>query len=173
MSKYVLSILGIVMCGIIIDVILPNGNISKYIKGVYSIFVVAVIINPVVSFLSNKNQIKLNYQTFEMDSELVLYIYEKRTNNLEKSIEEDLSNQGFKGIDIELQFSINNNEIKYNLCTVNLKNLSISQDKLHINKYEFIQGIVTDYVNLTNEEIVYEWIAKKEYSKVVRKTKKS
>jgi len=161
------------MCGIIIDVILPNGNISKYIKGVYSIFVVAVIINPVVSFLSNKNQIKLNYQTFEMDSELVLYIYEKRTNNLEKSIEEDLSNQGFKGIDIELQFSINNNEIKYNLCTVNLKNLSISQDKLHINKYEFIQGIVTDYVNLTNEEIVYEWIAKKEYSKVVRKTKKS
>jgi len=156
MSKYVLSILGIVMCGIIIDVILPNGNISKYIKGVYSIFVVAVIINPVVSFLSNKNQIKLNYQTFEMDSELVLYIYEKRTNNLEKSIEEDLSNQGFKGIDIELQFSINNNEIKYNLCTVNLKNLSISQDKLHINKYEFIQGIVTDYVNLTNEEIVYE-----------------
>jgi len=173
MSKYVLSILGIVMCGIIIDVILPNGNISKYIKGVYSIFVVAVIINPVVSFLSNKNQIKLNYQTLEMDSELVLYIYEKRTNNLEKSIEEDLSNQGFKGIDIELQFSINNNEIKYNLCTVNLKNLSISQDKLHINKYEFIQGIVTDYVNLTNEEIVYEWIAKKEYSKVVRKTKKS
>lgn len=158
------------MCGIIIDVILPSGNISKYIKGIYSIFVVAVIINPVVSFLSNKNQIKLNYQTFEMDSELVSYIYEKRTNNLEKSIEEDLSNQGFKGIDIELQFSINSNEIEYNLCTVNLKNLSISQDKLHINKYEFIQGIVTDYVNLTNEEIVYEWIAKKEYSKVVGKT---
>ena len=156
MSKYVLSILGIVMCGIIIDVILPSGNISKYIKGIYSIFVVAVIINPVVSFLSNKNQIKLNYETFEMDNELVSYIYEKRTNNLEKSIEEDLSNQGFKGIDIELQFSINNNEIEYNLCTVNLKNLSISQDKQHINKYEFIQGIVTDYVNLTNEEIVYE-----------------
>ena len=156
MSKYILSILGIVLCGIIIDVILPSGNISKYIKGIYSIFVVAVIINPIVNLISNKNQIKLNYETFDVDKELIFYIYEKRTNNLEKLIEEELSNHGFTGIEIELQFSINSNEIEYKSCTANINNLSISQEKLHINKYEFIKEIVTNYVNLTNEEIVYE-----------------
>lgn len=156
MKAYVLSVLGIVVCGIIIDVILPTGNISKYIKSVYSIFVVAVIINPIVSFLTNKNDIKLNYNNFEIDTELVNYIYEKRTNNLEKTIEKELENEGFLNVDIELQYSINNNEIEYKTCTANLKKMLILEDELNINKYEFIQKIVTDYVSLTNEEIVYE-----------------
>ena len=52
MTAYILSVLGIVIAGVIIDVIIPAGSISVYIKSIYSIFVVAVIISPVINFLS-------------------------------------------------------------------------------------------------------------------------
>ena len=154
MSGYVLSILGIVLLGVIIDVIIPSGNISKYIKSVFSIFVVAVIISPVVNFLSNKNGIKLEYDNYEMDKQLIEYIFAKRTENEENKIEIYLKDNGFNGIDINLNYSINNNELEYISCTINLKNLVISADKQHINKYEFITKTVKDFTNLTDEEIV-------------------
>jgi len=156
MSGYVLSILGIVLLGVIIDVIVPSGNINKYIKSIFSIFVEAVIISPVVNFLSNKNGIKLDYDNFEMDKQLIEYIFEKRAENEENEIEIYLKDNGFNGIDINLNYSINNNELDYISCIINLKNLVISADKQHINKYEFIKKSVKDFANLTDEEIVID-----------------
>lgn len=158
MSGYVLSILGIVLLGVIIDVIIPSGNINKYIKSVFSIFVVAVIISPVVKFISNKNGIKIDYTDYEMDKQLIEYIFEKRTENEENKIEIYLKDNGYDKIDINLNYSINNNELDYISCTINLENLVISADKQHINKYEFIKKTVKDFTNLTDEEIVInEW----------------
>jgi len=146
------------LLGVIIDVIVPSGNINKYIKSIFSIFVVAVIISPVVNFLSNKNGIKLDYDNFEMDKQLIEYIFEKRAENEENEIEIYLKENGFDGIDINLNYSINNNELDYISCIINLKNLVISADKQHINKYEFIKKSVKDFANLTDEEIVIdEW----------------
>jgi len=158
MSGYVLSILGIVLLGVLIDVIIPSGNINKYIKSIYSIFVVAVIISPVVNFIANKNDYKLTYLNYEIDAELLEYVYKLRVENAENNIEIYLNNEGFSGIDIIIDYSINNNEIQYNSCSVNLQNLGISADKLNINKYEFIKQAVKSFTNLTYEEIViYEW----------------
>ena len=146
------------MLGVIIDVIIPSGNINKYIKSVFSIFVVAVIISPVVKFISNKNGIKIDYTDYEMDKQLIEYIFEKRTENEENKIEIYLKDNGYDKIDINLNYSINNNELDYISCTINLENLVISADKQHINKYEFIKKTVKDFTNLTDEEIVInEW----------------
>ena len=134
-----------------------SAYINKYIKSVFSIFVVAVIISPVVKFISNKNGIKLDYNNYELDKELVEYIYEKRVDNEENKIEIYLNDEGFSEVDINIEYSINNNEIEYLSCNVNLKNLVILADKQHINKYEFIKGIVKDFTNMTDEEImIYE-----------------
>lgn len=162
MSGYVLSILGIVLIGVIIEVVIPSGNISKYIKGIFSIFVVAVIISPVVTLISNKNNFKLTYTNYELDSELIEYIYSNRVKNIESEIENYLKQEGFDKIDIKIDFSIENDEITYNFCNVNLQNLEISADKHHINKYEFIKDVISNYTNLTDEEIIfYEWRKRK------------
>lgn len=158
MSAYILSILGIVVAGIIIDVVIPAGNISKYIKGVYAIFVVAVLINPIVQFISKTHDYKLNYTDYELDAELIEYIFTNRVESKENEIEMYLNCEGFLNIDIKINFSINKNEIVYNSCLVNLENLSIKPDKQHINKYEFITKAISTYTNLTYEEIeFYEW----------------
>ena len=158
MNGYILSILGIVIAGIIIDIILPTGTISKYIKSIYSIFVVAVLLMPLINFLNKNNGFKLNYTDYELQENLINFISTKRVDSLEINIEEHLLSEGFNSIDIEINFSIENNEILLNSCDVNLKNLEISADKQHINKYEFIKEVVTNFTNLNSEEIIFnEW----------------
>ena len=164
MSGYILSILGIVVSGIIIDIVLPTGSVNKYIKSVYSIFVVAVLLMPLIRFINNSNGLELSYTDYELQENLLNYIYKNQVDNLEIKIEDQLSNNGFYKIDIELGFSIENNELNINSCKANLENLSISLESQHINKYEFIKKVVTEFTNLSSEEItICEWKRKKEF----------
>ena len=43
MGEYLLSILGIVILGVVIDVVMPSGSTSKYISGIFAIVVMFVI----------------------------------------------------------------------------------------------------------------------------------
>lgn len=158
MVGYVLSILGIIVAGVFIDIIVPSGSINKYIKGIYSIFVVAVMIGPLVKLLAKKGDLTLKYEEYQINETLLTYIHENQAKSMELEMEQTLDQEGFANIDIILNFSSENNELNYLSCQVNLKNLVISADKQHINKYEFIKEIIKNGTNLTDEEIIIdEW----------------
>ncbi|MBO5954547.1 MAG: stage III sporulation protein AF [Clostridia bacterium] len=156
MTGYILSILGIVVAGVFIDIIVPAGTINKYIKGIYSIFVVAVLISPVVKFLNKNHDFTIKYEEYNVNDELLDYIFTMRATSLETNIEKALADEGFSNVDIKFTFSIENNELKYNSCNVNLKNLVISADNQHINKYEFIKEALRQNTNLTEQEIIFD-----------------
>ena len=82
MSGYILSILGIVLAGVFIDIIVPAGAISKYIKGIYSIFVVAILVSPVVKFLNKNHDFTIKYQEHNINENLLNYIYTMRATSL-------------------------------------------------------------------------------------------
>ena len=158
MTDYILSILGIVVVGVIIDVIIPSGSVNKYIKSIYSIFVVAVLLMPLIKFVNSGKDISLTYKDYEIEEELLTHISNKRVEEMEETIENHFTTEGFKEIDIQLNYSLNNNKIEYNSCTVNLQNMEILSDKQHINKYEFIKDVVSYYTNLSYQEIIInEW----------------
>lgn len=156
MTGYILSILGIVVAGIFIDIIVPSGKINKYIKSIYSIFVVAVILSPLITLLCKKQDFVVKYEDYQLNDGLINFIYEMRASSLETNLENALKEEGFSNIDIVLTFSSENNELKYNSCKINLKNLVIDKDKQHINKYEFIKKLVKKNTNLSDEEITID-----------------
>ncbi len=156
MNGYVLSILGVVVAGIIIDIIIPSGQINKYIKSIFSIFVVAVILSPVITFFHENQGFQLKYEDYEIEQTLHNYITKQKISSMEKSILKDLEKSGYKNIDIKISYSVNDNKLELYSCTVNLKNLVITSDKPHINKYEFIIEVVSTYTNLTDEVIIFD-----------------
>ena len=171
MTGYILSILGIVVAGVFIDIIVPSGSINKYIRGIYSIFVVAVLVSPIMKLLNKTNDFTIKYEDYNLNTDLLSYIYTMRATSLETNMEKALTEEGFSNIDIILNFSIENDELQYNSCEINLKNLVISSDKQHINKYEFIKEVVKVNTNLTDEEIIInEWQRKETNNKVAWKT---
>ncbi len=155
MAGYILSILGIVIAGIIIDIIVPSGNINKYIKSIYAIFVVAVILSPLINYLNKEHDLSLHYEDYQVSEQLLNYISKQKVSSLELQIENSLNEEGFSNVDIKINYSIENNELSINSCTVNLQNLVIVADKQHINKYEFIIEVVQEHTNLTEEVIIF------------------
>ena len=155
MAGYILSILGIVVAGVFIDIIIPSGTISKYIKSIYAIFVLAVIITPIIKFFNNNQGFNLQYQEYEINQNVINYIQTNKIATIENDITLELENEGLFNIDIIINYSIDNNELSINSCTINLENLVISSDNQHINKYEIIKEIVREYTNLTDEEMIF------------------
>lgn len=158
MKGYVLSILGIALCGVLIDVIMPSGSTSKYIKSIFSIFVVAVILNPVIDFFAKTKNLEINYNSIEVNQKLINYITNQKVEQTKKSIILDLCNQGISNVDITLNFALENNQIVYNSCFVNIKNIVYNQADKHISKYELITDVVKQHTNLNDEVIIFdEW----------------
>ena len=158
MTGYILSILGIVVAGIFIDIIVPDGTINKYVKSIYSIFVVAVILSPIVKLISKKDIYTLQHEDYQVNEKLMNYIQNQKVKQMENKIKAELESEGFKNLDIKINYSTNSNELSLISCEINLKKLSIDADKQHINKYEFIAGVVKENTNLLDEVILfYEW----------------
>lgn len=158
MSGYILSILGIVVVGIIVDVIIPSGAINKFIKSVYGIFVVLIIINPVIKLFKNANDFNLNYNNYQTNVNLLNYINNLKIDALKKEIIKQLKDKGLEGVEVEIAFSLNSNNLQLNSCTVNLKNLSSLNNQVHNNRYEIIVEVVKEITNLDKEVIIFnEW----------------
>ncbi len=155
MSGYILTILGIVLAGILIDIIVPTGKINKYIKSIFAIFVVAVILMPVVKFIAKSDEITINYTDYEIEQNLMDYIFSSRVTAYENEIIEVLENNGLSNIDIKINYSINSNELSLNSCEVNLKNMTSSNIEMHNNRYEFIAETIKEITNLTDEVIIF------------------
>ncbi len=156
MKGYILSILGVVVVGILVDVIIPSGKMNKFIKSVYSIFVVLIIISPIIKLFNKHKDFNFNYNDYTISQPLLNYINKQKLTAYKNDIISALNNEGLTGVDLEFNYSLENDKLILNSCTVNLKNLSISSNFTHTNKYEFISKVVTTVTGLNAEEIVFD-----------------
>ncbi len=154
MNSYVISILGIVVLGIIIDVIVPNGTINKYIRSIYAIFIVAVILSPLINFMKSNDKFSFNYKEYEINRNLINYIYTSKKEATENSITQALSSEGIEGVEVILNISTDLEKLTYVSCLVNLENMTNKGDKPHINSYEIITKLVKEFTGLKSEEII-------------------
>ena len=75
LSNWILSIAGIVCLSVIVELILPEGQMNKYIKGVFSFIIVLVIIMPIPNLLKKEYNFSeiLDENVFEVDED---YLYQ-------------------------------------------------------------------------------------------------
>ena len=67
-------LVGIVLLGVLIDVIMPDGEMNKYIKGVFSLLALFIIISPVQKLFNNNfdlNNIFYDSRAVETDSDFL------------------------------------------------------------------------------------------------------
>ncbi len=164
MKGYILSILGIVLLGVVLEIMLPTGKINKFVRSIFSIFIIAVLVAPLVNFVTDTKQISLDYADYQTSANLLEYINKKKVISTQESIKNTLKENGFSNVDIILNYSTENGDLVINSCNVNLKNMVILSDNLHINKYEFIGNVIRQETNLTSEVIIFDGWKRKETS---------
>ncbi len=91
-----MSIVGVICLGLLVDIVLPKGNVSKYVKGAFSLVVVAVIIAPLPSIFNSEWKIDFDINKFQVDSQFVESTLAKWSKQSSDDVEEYLFKRGYK-----------------------------------------------------------------------------
>ena len=157
MSGYLLTLLGVILLGVIVDIVLPSGSTSKYISGIFAIFVMFVIISPVLNWVRSDYKLS-NYFTdneIQLDQKLLYSINSSKLSAIQQSIEQQLSDNGYSGVEIDIQFEMVDDNVKITQVLANINKLVINSPAVNINKYVYIRQVVQQHVAVTEEVIVF------------------
>lgn len=113
MTAWVISIVGIVVLGVMVDVMLPEGSTAKYIKGVFGLIALAVMIAPIPK-LFNK---EFNFESIISENNTVI----QTDNNFLKDV---MVNYRSQVVD-KIEKVLDENEIAYDYVVVYLDNTMI------------------------------------------------
>ena len=157
MSGYLLSLLGVILLGVLVDVILPSGSTSKYISGIFAIVVMFVMISPVINWIRNDCNISEYFTSsdIQLNDKLLYNINNAKFNALETEIEQKLANSGYSNVEIDIQFEVVAGNVAITQVLADLNNLIINQNLVNINRYVYIRQLVMSYVAVTEEVIVF------------------
>ena len=135
-STWLLSVVGVVILGVLIDVVLPEGNINKYIKAVFAFVIILVIVSPLTKLdsvvVSLENLMKEN--EIQLDEDYIFSLNKKILNQINESIIRDAKNEGIENIEIDFVSEIDAFQLKINEVNIYLENVVIDKDIKHIDK---------------------------------------
>jgi len=87
MNGWIMSITGIVLISVLVDIILPEGQTNKYIKGIVGLMVVYVIISPLPKLLKMDlnliNIFDFSNSGYEIDETFINNINKDKIDELE------------------------------------------------------------------------------------------
>ena len=59
MTAWIFSIIGIIFLGVMLEIVIPDGKTNSFIKSIYSIILMFVIVNPIIKIF-NKDTLDLS-----------------------------------------------------------------------------------------------------------------
>lgn len=157
MSGYLLTLLGVILLGVLVDVILPSGSTAKYISGIFSIFVVFVIVSPLLSFIKKGYNLKdyFSSEQIELDDKLLNSFNKTKFSKLESDIEQELADKGYENVGVSITLNAEGKDLKINNIQVDITKLVIKAKEENINKYVYIRQVIMSKVAVNEEVIVF------------------
>ena len=120
---WILSILGIVVVGTVIDLVMPSGRMHKYIRSIFATVTILIIILPLPNLIKNGFQLDGDFiidNNFQLDQNFVDFANRQKIRSLELGVEKALEQEGIKGADVSIQAEVNGNEINITGVPINL-----------------------------------------------------
>jgi len=156
-SSWIISIVGIVILGVLIDLILPEGQMQKYIKSIFSVIVVLTMVSPVLNIDLNKiefNKFIYNESSIELNDKYLKNYNEDYKKTLERLLENSLEDKGYKNVSVEISYNLSNNYFEIQKVVLNIKNLVINTNQVHIDKYKEMRAIAVNLLNVKEGVVV-------------------
>ena len=106
MSGWLIGIVGVVSLGVLIEVLLPEGENSKYIRGIFSIIVIFVIISPLPKLAKGDYIDGFTSSTGEVEIDESYYqnVKDDMQTKVRENIKDKLQNAGYNDLSFDIQF---------------------------------------------------------------------
>ena len=156
MSEWLLSIAGIILLSVLCEFILPEGQINRYIRGIFAFITIFVIIAPLPK-LFNK---EMDFSNFLSSYDIELqedYLYEinlSKLNALQNDIISELENRGIENV--KISYSANVEKMYIFEITADLRDMSFSENSMNTQKAkDEITKVIKSISIFKNVEIAY------------------
>lgn len=159
-SSWLLSIAGVVCLSVLIELILPEGQMNKYIKGIFSFVIVFVIISPIPKVLNNQYDYShlFQFEDFALDENYLYQLNLDKMNFMQESIQDEIQTFGYHNTSVYLNGNIFDNSFKIKSVYVDLSELVISQNAEHkdITKIKkHITALIQKHIQIEEDMILY------------------
>jgi len=161
LSSWILSIIGIVFISIIMEIILPNGKTNKFIKSIFSVFLLFIFISPIKDLIHKFSNTTFNEDNIKIDENFLYDINLAKNESNQILIQNRLKNKGIEGVNVVICNNLQNYDYSIEKIYIDITNLVITDKNQHINKYEVITNTILELINIEKDKIVFnEWNTK-------------
>lgn len=150
MINWVLSIVGVVFLGVLVEIVMPDGKINSFIKHLFGVFILYVLFEPItgivqkINFTNNvDNVVDLNYVSSANSNKL---------DEIENMIIVEMEQRGVLGVGVVANGNIFSEEFKVDIIYVDLTNATFNIDSSQI--ANLICEVVFKITGLKKENIV-------------------
>lgn len=147
MSGWVLSVTAVICLTVLLDIIMPDGQMKKYVKGIVSIIVIFVIITPLASIAVG--EFDLTKGNITIDSEMLDNLESTSDRYRETQLEAMLSDD-----DITVDVKIENDNGKKKVEVI-IQNQVLSENEMNILKQK-VKDTVTDFLGIDSGSVSVE-----------------
>jgi hypothetical protein len=155
-SSYILSIAGVILISVIIELVMCEGEMNKYIKSIFAFFTIAVIVSPLPNILSSESVSSIfDINDYELQQGYIDSLNKTKAEVLSSEIELLLKNEGYENILINITFDTDNiHKVNVNLLNIKVTDKAEYNDIVQIQEY--ISKVLKDKFNIDGGRIVYE-----------------
>jgi stage III sporulation protein AF len=109
MSEWLIGVVGIIALGLLLEILIPEGQTSKYVKGAFSLLVIFVVVSPLPKLLNGEYQLDFVDAEYSVDRNYLVYTTSRYTSSIESDLEKVLAEQG---IDSAVEIVIKEGSVK-------------------------------------------------------------
>ena len=161
LSNWILSIAGIICVSVIVELILPDGQMNRYIKGIFSFIIILVVIMPIPKLLNRDLDFSNIFDNsgYEIDSDYLYQVNLDKMNSVKNEIEKQIEKRGYLNVVVSINCDIFDNSMQYKSIFVDLSDLVISEQAEHNNISKIkkdISSIIMAIIDIDEEAILYD-----------------
>lgn len=156
-SQWIISIAGVAVLSTAVEILMPSGNINKYIRSVLAIICMFVIISPLPKLINSGftiSDIFFNSQETSVDYSFVEYINGKKMELVEEDTKIYLETKGYKNVVIKIEAAYIESDAEILFVKVYLNNLVILSPDANINSNDEIVMLISNYLSVKQEKVL-------------------
>ena len=156
MNNWIINIGAVVLFTAILSLILPNGRLNGVIKSIFSLIIVLIILNPIISIKNSE----FSFEDFFTESNIAFqedylnFISIKKQENYQENCTLLLEELGVSNSDVDVYYELDQDgNFIIKKVNVNLENSVIKEEFAHIDIIEKIKNKLSSYLQIDIEVI--------------------
>lgn len=155
MTAWIMSIVGVACLGVLLDIILPEGQTNKYVKGVFALMVIFVIIAPLPKLVKKDIDFDSLMNGVSIDQSYLSQTIDVQKTTIENNLENVLLENKLKST-VTLKIDKSNTKLK--ILSISVKPDKSVMNENSKNKIETdVKKIITEKIKIEKEKIIFVW----------------